>query len=310
MDYRQSLFVLWLCVGLFFACGDRSSNWNVTENKQGLLILEGQDSVLYYQKATKSLDGQYPRADYIHPLYGLDNTRLTEDFPEDHLHHRGIFWAWHQNYVGNTSVGDAWALEDFIWEVKSTEVEKLPDACVLKTEVEWKSPLWLNQQGGQEAFVKEITSIRIHPSTGNHRVLDFTIELQPLVDSFYIGGSEDAKGYSGFSWRIPLSDDISFRGVNGSVQPQNLALDAGPYMDISGNLDGRPGQEGVVVIDDPSNPGYPNPWILRSARSMQNVAFPGREKYLITRTTPLVLKYRMIVYKNELDPAYVLSNRP
>lgn len=272
--------------------------------------MEGQDSVLFFQRAARSLNGEYTRANYIHPLYSLDNTRLTEDFPEDHLHHRGIFWAWHQNYVGETRVGDAWALEDFAWEVSSVNVAPSPDACILSTEVYWKSPHWRNDEGQEEPFVKESATIRIQPASANHRIIDFEIELEALVDNFYIGGSEDAKGYSGFSWRIPLPDDVAFEGVNGNVKPQILALEAGPYMDINGNLDGEPGKEGVVVIDEPANPDYPNPWILRSSRSMQNVAFPGREKYLITRDKPLVLKYRMIVYKNELDPAFLVVDRP
>jgi hypothetical protein len=35
-----------------------------------------------------------PRSDYIHPLYGLDGEVLTKDWPVDHPHHRGIYWAW------------------------------------------------------------------------------------------------------------------------------------------------------------------------------------------------------------------------
>ena len=35
-----------------------------------------------------------PHSCYIHPLYGLDGEVLTDDFPADHLHHRGVFWAW------------------------------------------------------------------------------------------------------------------------------------------------------------------------------------------------------------------------
>lgn len=310
MDHRL-FFLLGLCATFFLlSCGEKSGEWQVQENQAGLLILEGQDSVLFFQRAAKSLNGEYARANYIHPLYSLDNTRLTEDFPEDHLHHRGIFWAWHQNYVGETSVGDAWALEDFIWEVSSAKVASDPKSCRLETEVYWKSPLWKNNEGELEPFVKESATIRIQPASANHRIIDFEIELEALVDHFYIGGSEDAKGYSGFSWRIPLPENVAFQGVNGNVKPQTLALEAGPYMDISGNLDGKPGKEGVVVIDDPANPDYPNPWILRSSRSMQNVAFPGREKYLITRDKPLVLKYRMIVYKNESDPAFLGVDRP
>lgn len=307
---KSKLLIYLSAILLLVSCNQKSDQWVIKEDDNGLLFLQGTDSVLYYQRATKSLQGEYPRANYIHPLYSLDNTRISEDFPEDHLHHRGIFWAWHQNYVGDQSVGDAWALENFSWEVTDLQTERTAEACILRTEVYWKSPLWRNAEGEQQPFVEESALIKIHPAQANYRMIDFEIELKSLVDNFYIGGSEDAKGYSGFSWRLPLPEGVDFQGVNGTVKPQTLALEAGPYMDISGNLDGLPGREGVVVIDDPSNPNYPNPWILRTSRSMQNVAFPGREKFLITKEKPLVLKYRMIVYKNAFDPAWLVVNRP
>lgn len=310
MNLRTTLFAF-LVVSVIFQSCQKQTNWLIRQDSNGTLVLEGTDSVLFYQKATKSLNGEYARANYIHPLYSLNNTRLTEDFPEDHLHHRGIFWAWHQNYVGDKSVGDAWALENFSWDVRSVTATPGPEACILRTEVDWQSPLWLNEDGRQQAFLKEKTLIRIQPTHANYRIIDFDIELAPLVDSFYIGGSEDVKGYSGFSWRIPLPEDVTFTGIDGPVTPQNEALAAGPWMDIRGNLDGRSGQEGVVVISDPANPGHPHEWILRSARSMQNAAYPGRERLLIRREEPLVLSYRIIVYKSRYEGKnkYLKSSR-
>ena len=282
------------------ASGRLAAQWVLEERESGLLLLDGADSVLFYQRAAKSLNGQYARAHYLHPVYSLHNTVLTEDFPEDHLHHRGIFWAWHQNFVGDKSVGDAWALEDFSWEVRAATAEQRPDARVLHTDVSWKSPLWLDGQGAQQPFVREKTDITVHKSAQNYRIIDFRIELQALEDSLMIGGSEDEKGYSGFSWRIPLPEDLSFMSEQGKVTPQNEAIPAGPWMNISGDLDGRPGREGVAVISHPANPGHPHPWILRSSGSMQNAAFPGREKFLIAQDAPLVLRYRLIVYDGTL----------
>ena len=69
---------------------------------------EGGDSIMVFQVADKSLNGSHKRSNYIHPLYSLDGQILTEDFPADHLHHRGIFWAWHQLYTGDKRIGDGW----------------------------------------------------------------------------------------------------------------------------------------------------------------------------------------------------------
>ena len=87
-------------------------------------FIEGKDSILNYQAAEKSLGGTYRRSNYIHPLYTLDGQILTEDFPQDHPHHRGVFWAWHQLYIGDKRLGDAWDIKDFRWEVKSVKALK------------------------------------------------------------------------------------------------------------------------------------------------------------------------------------------
>ena len=72
-------------------------------------------------------------------------------------------------------------------------------------------------------------------------------------------------------------------------------------MNIRGDLDQQAGQEGILVISHPNNPAHPQSWILRNKSSMQNVVYPGRDKVWIRPGLPLVLKYRMIVYKGQLD---------
>ena len=58
------------------------------------------------------------RSNYFHPLYDLDGTVLTEDFPKDHIHHRGIFWAWHQVRINGKTVQDQWVNRDSFWTVQ------------------------------------------------------------------------------------------------------------------------------------------------------------------------------------------------
>lgn len=289
-----------ICFSLVQACAQKKSDWSIEENSEGILIKEKGDKVLFYQSAPKSLDGKFERSNYVHPLYGMDGNVLTEDFPEDHLHQRGIFWAWHQNYVGDISVGDAWALENFSWEVTNASVVTTDKSVLLNTEVNWKSPLWLDEDGEQKVFAKEKAVIEVFPKQENYRVIDYEIEIDALEDSLSIGGSEDEKGYSGFSWRIKLPDDVKFEGENGQVEPTRLAVDAGAWINLSGSISQEGKKEGVTVVSHDSNPYHPQPWILRNKTSMQNAAFPGRERYFIPKDKPLVLKYRMIVYQGEL----------
>ena len=54
---------------------------SASESEEGVLVTDSGQPVLFYQRQTTSLQGQVPRAHYIHPLYGLDGEVFTEDFP-------------------------------------------------------------------------------------------------------------------------------------------------------------------------------------------------------------------------------------
>lgn len=266
--------------------------------KDGFLFLEGKDSIFFYQKSLKDINGQYSRCHYIHPLYGLDNTRLTEDFPVDHLHHRGVFWAWHQLLIDGQSVGDGWELKNFLQKVQDIEFGQRDGKGILQAIVEWRSPLWKNSS---EAYLLEHTTITIHPQSNNYRRIDFLIDLKSMVKDFSIGGSDDEKGYGGFSVRLKLPHNIAFYDENGPVEPKNAAVSAGYQMKMEGSMLKNGTMGGVVIYSDPSNPSPSNQWILRKSASMQNAAYPGGKPVAIRMDQPLRLKYTLLIYEGDLN---------
>ncbi|KDN54013.1 DUF6807 family protein [Flavobacterium seoulense] len=265
---------------------------------------EGKDSILSYQIAPKSINGKYSRSNYIHPLYTLDGAVLTEDFPADHLHHRGIFWSWHQLYIDDKRIGDAWEIENFKWEVTSVKEKKQKDnSKAIQAKVLWKSPLWKDKRGIEKAFVKETTTIKVHPKQQKYRCIDIEIALLALEPNMKIGGSEDEKGYGGFSPRIKLSDDVLFTSSNGKITPTNLPIPASEWMDISGSLINKEQKTGMTILCNPKNPGFPNPWILRAKKSMQNAVFPypGAKAIPLSNKKPLVLSYRLVIHDGDAN---------
>ncbi len=291
------LFLLLLFTSQLFGQGFKFS-----ENKEGIEISENGKKVLFYQKSPKSLQGEYERANYIHPLYDLQEEVITEDFPEDHLHQRGIFWAWHQIMVNNTKIADGWTLENIAWEVVDTKTEKSNKQASLGTEVLWVAKM--PNHNASEPIIKENATITVFPATAQHRILDFEIKLTALTDHVKLGGSEDIKGYGGFSPRIKLPVDITFISDNKSISPQNTAVAAGPWMDFYGSFHGE-NQEpyGIAVFCNPKYPNQTQKWILRKEKSMQNPVFPGSEPIALSRTKPLILKYRMVIHKGTAEQA-------
>ncbi|MFW5657183.1 MAG: DUF6807 family protein [Bacteroidota bacterium] len=308
-------FYIFLTVTFFSSCFVKAQNFSTGISNQGVLIKENDNPVLFYQQVPKSLNGKYQRANYIHPLYGLSQEVLTEDFPEDHPHHRGIFWAWHQLWAGDKRLGNPWLCEDFSWNVTNVTPKQTKEGnMALFTECEWLSPHYTDKNGARVPFAKDMTTILVSPATEQYRIIDFTIVIQAFVPEFYIGGSEDEKGYGGFSVRVKLPEDITFKSLRKTIEPQTLAVKAYPWMDLQGNFVSGKKTKGMTIMVHEDNPYPINDWILRKKNSMQNPVFPGSSKFYIPEFKPLMLKYRLVIHNgflstNQLNKIYRQYNR-
>ena len=297
------LFIVLLCL----ACCMKhaaAQEVQVLVDEAGALFYEKSDTILYYRADEKALDGNYARSNYIHPLYTLDGEILTEDFPADHPHHRGIFWAWHQLYIGDEKIGDGWAIEDFYWDVKSIKLLRdVTEGKAIQAEVVWKSPKWADAAGAAKPMVQESTTIHVWPKQMNYRAIDIEIAIMALEPNVRIGGSEDEKGYGGFSVRMRLPDGLVFEGSKGAVTPDNLPIKSGAWLDMSGSLAKGESTAGLSILCHPDNPGFPHPWILRAKRSMQNSVFPfpGAQAVDISEEIPTILRYRLLVHEGSAE---------
>lgn len=279
---------------------------SVELGEERVSISDGDAPILCYQRKPASLNGKYTRAGYVHPLYDLDGNILTEDFPEDHRHHRGIFWAWTQLFVGEARAGNPWWCQDFLAEVEQVErLEEGVNSAALRATVYWKSPRWTDPHGLPKPIVREVTTIRAYRHEAGSRVIDFDIQLLALEKDVRIGGSEDAKGYGGFSPRIRLPEGIQFTAASGAVEPQRLSVAPSPSMEITANFGTTDELSGISVLAHPSVPGFPPRWILRRSGSMQNAVYPGRHAVPLSNSKPLVLRYRLVLHRGKAEPSTV-----
>ncbi|MBN2000267.1 PmoA family protein [candidate division KSB1 bacterium] len=289
------LFILFTCVQPGFC------QLTVDKHEDGYWVRQNGKDIMFYQTQTKSLDGKYPRSNYIHPLYSLDGEIITEDFPPDHPHHRGVFWAWHQVIIGDSSLGDSWECRNISYGVETVKIAR-PDSqsVTLAADVMWRSPLWLDDGKNIKPFIRENTLITIYKTQQDYRILTFQIELQAMEDSVKIGGSKDEKGYGGFSVRTPVPDDLIFVSQNKHITPKNNAIQAGPWMDFSGTFVEK--KCGITIFTHPDNPGLAQNWIIRGgqlSKSMQNAMFPGREPVVIPTIKPVILKYAVVIHRGD-----------
>ena len=300
---RKTLITIGIC--FLLNINNLFAQINIKKENGGFLILDGEKKVAFYQKEDISMNLESGRANFLHPVYLPDGTVITENAPEDHMHHRGIFWAWHQIMIGKKLIGDPWLLKDFIVDVKSVEFKRINDGNgFFETQTLWKSPEW---ESGEIPYMEETTHYTFYKQTGNYRRIKINIELAALADSLRIGGSDDEKGYGGFSVRMKLPDDVRFSNEQGEVEPQDTAVEAGNYVNISGSVGKKGSPGGVLIYADPDNQSSPQSWILRKKDSMQNAVFPGREPVDVKKGTPLKLSYTLVLYNGRINESRVLK---
>lgn len=313
---RETLILSVVMLLITFAdlCAQQSS-FTIRRSVDGVEVSESGKPVFFFQAKMKSLEGKWPRASYVHPLYGLDGQILTEDFPEDHRHHRGIFWAWHQLRWQGKQMADAWKCQGIEWlppqqEDNSVRTASSNERAGVSVVRDWAVR---TDNGNAKRLVRERVEITLAKSSPVQRAIDFTIRLLALEPNVAIGGSEDEKGYGGFSPRLRLSDDVTFVGQKGPVEPRITPVDGGAWMRVSGTIDGKP--TGVTIMCHPSHPNFPLKWILRSKNSVQNVAWPGRRPVALDTEAATVLRYRILidrgnVMREEIEQHYKSFSRP
>lgn len=255
----------------------------------GLWVMEGNQRVIFFQSELNDSLPEFARNNYFHPLHDLDGRIITEDFPADHPHHRGVFWAWHQLLQDNTSLGDGWHLKDVSQDVEEINFKSAETGEGTLTYTSyWESPL-----AGGLPFLKEENRVTVYPQANNQRRIVFKIRLMPLVDNFSLGGSKDIKGYGGFSVRL-MTDEESVFTLNDiqKVSPQKLAITGGDTINIS-----SPSLQRALTIINNTVHSDESQWILRQNKSMQNCAWPGSNALPLEKGKSLELSYTLIIHR-------------
>lgn len=282
-----------------------ASTWLVSAQKihiskegNGFWLLENEDKIMFFQRNLNDSIPEYARNNYFHPVLDLKGQCITEDFPADHLHHRGIFWAWHQILVNGKAICDPWDIKNFDQNISQIEFSADNDG---NGSFKYTS-FWHTKDDPDDPFIQEKTRVTIHPRTSNYRQIDFSIMLRALENNLSIGGSTDEKGYGGFSVRLKTNEESRFTNNNGEhIIPTNLSMQAGDWIDIfNPELNG-----GLVIIPWSQNPGEINEWILRQTGSAQNCKWPGRFPVPLQIEQALSLNYTLIIYNRKLNKTAV-----
>jgi hypothetical protein len=224
------------------------------------------------------------RSSYLHPVWTPGGTVVTDDFPADHYHHRGVFWAWPRVKVSGQWL-DLWSLhgiqERFLrWRARGIS----GSAARLEIEDGWFA--------FERQVLTALIEILAHPAEGPRRDLDFTLTLEALEPIELAGEPAQRKGYGGFSIRFAPRRDTLIR-TDAGLEKADSNMAPHPWAELEADFAGARAAARIEI--DPANPGYPNGWCLRHYGFL-GVNFPGLESYSLQPGRPLRLRYRLTVF--------------
>ena len=252
-------------------------------------------SYVYGMNLKEGVPEDRRRSSYFHPVYGLNGEVLSDDFPQDHYHHRGIFWTWPQVIIG----GETYSL----WDIRGIHQRFESWLC------RQNGPIFarLGVQNGWyvegRRVVDEKVWVKAYRASEMGRILDFELCWEAVDEPVTLLGSPDIKGYGGFSFRFaPFENPVLT--TSGGVQAEDSNRIPFPWADFSANFEQRELKSGAALFDHPQNIDHPNGWCLRHY-GFVGIAWPGIEPFVLQPGNPITARYRVLIHRDDAAEADV-----
>jgi len=270
-----------------------SFRFEESENKY-LKLFEGDRPVLVYNFGMMSKEGapeKFRRSSYVHPIYGLDGEVVTDDFPKDHYHHRGLFWAWVRVEVDGKTY-DPWAVSGMLTKFEKWLGRKTDkDSVQFGVENGWYI--------GDRKVADEKVGFRIGRTDPIGRTIDVDLTIEATDKPVRIGGELPMKkGYGGFGFRFAPRQKPVVMSMADGKQPDNVIGKRSPWADYSARFGDRPTTSGIAIFIYPNNPGFPNGWLLREYGYI-GLTWPGLDLVTVEPGKPLELRYRLWIHRGD-----------
>ena len=232
-------------------------------------------AVLTYRHGRPEPGRRFPLTDYIHPLVGLDGEPLTALRPQDHEHHRGVFWAWVRHEHHDESIGDWWHAREVHLDpgplrtsdgpiFSRTSPPSIPGSIRQKT----LSPSRSSPNGSSAGSFPPRTW-----AGHGHRDHAGSARRETSHRGHAGGRRGTAASRSAMPRRAIRS---SSRTASESRDTNQLRARGRAYSGIFLRRPGQPNNErtGAAMFVDPHHPDFPPEWITRFY-GLMNVSYPG-----------------------------------
>ncbi len=225
---------------------------------------------------------------FVHPIYGLDGEILTDDYPRDHYHHRGLYCGWPRIRIGD-KIYDNWSLTTMSYRFEKWLYKETGPVCAM---LGTQSGCYV----GEKKVMEEITHYVIYRAGDTGRVMDVQVQWKAVGQPLTILG-EPNKGYGGFNLRFGQRQDTQITTSTG-LQKRDVLHDAFPWADLSARFNDRDSFSGIAVFQDEENIDYPSIWLLRHYGFI-GVCWPGMQTHQLSPDDDgVTMNYRLWIHRN------------
>src|SRR5688572_10254788 len=282
--------VLSIAAGLIIARSSAEASFQFTNlTDRSLALFESDRPVFVYNHGVIQKSGvpaDRARSTYVHPIYGLDGEVLTDDFPKDHLGHRGLFWGWPHVNIG-TNHYDLWDLPGIEQRFERWLARNAGAAgATLGIQNGW-------YVGGRKV-VQEQVWLRASPASKDERVLDVELTLVPIGESLTLRGAE-GKSYGGFTFRFAPRTNTVITTPLGQGD-KDLMITRLPWADFSARFEGRAERSGAAIFVAPDHPDFSPEWMTRHY-GLLCVGWPGVKPKTFQPGETIRCRYRVWVHR-------------
>jgi hypothetical protein len=247
----------------------------------------------------------FRRGGYIHPVYTPSGRVVTDDYPPDHYHHHGIWFAWTKTEFEGRHP-DFWNMGDGTGKVEFVALDETWSGAVHGGFVSRHRYVDLSGSSPTTVLNEEWKMIVYNVGRGQkpYSVFDMIVthncaSSSPLVLPEYRYGGVGFRGHR--QW---LKKDNCFFLTSEGKDRGNGHGTRARWCHIGGRIDGQ--LAGLAVLDHPTNFRAPQPMRINPDQPFFCYAPPLMGQWEITPGNPYVSRYRFIVYdggpnKAELD---------
>jgi hypothetical protein len=244
----------------------------------------------------------FRRGGYIHPVFTPSGRTVTDDYPPDHFHHHGIWFAWTKTeFEGRHpdfwNVGDGTGKVEFValdqtwsgsvhagFKSRNRSVDVSAPTPVTVLNEQWAVTVYNVGQGAKPYTMFDLVSTQ-----------DLATSSPLMLPEYRYGGI----GFRGHRQWL-AKDNCDFLTSEGKDRSNGHGTRA-RWCHIGGRIDGQ--LAGIAILDHPSNFRAPQPMRINPDQPFFCYSPSLIGDWKIEPGKPYISRYRFIVYDGVPDKA-------